>query len=59
MKILTIFAYLAFSDPWALLELERRELLVIMDHLPKGTVWFLRHGGYKRIKRRIRQVKWA
>ncbi len=51
--------YIAETDPAALQELERRGLLVITDYLPKGTVWFLRHDGYKRIKRRIRQVTHA
>jgi hypothetical protein len=59
VRTLTIFERLAFTDPAVLLALERLGLLVLDDHLPTPTARLLRHGAWKRVNRRKRQVRQA
>ncbi|NPV72131.1 MAG: hypothetical protein HPY55_16110 [Firmicutes bacterium] len=57
--MLTVFEYLAENQPWALLWLQSLGLLVIDDYLPAGTAKLMSHPAWKRICRRMRQVRVA
>jgi len=52
-----VFEYLAWTQPDLLLRLAARGLLVIDDHLPAGTAALMRHAAWRRVKRRLRQVR--
>lgn len=54
-----MFERLAWTQPEALLELAARGLLVIEDHLPAGVATLMRHTAYRRVRRRLRQVRVA
>ena len=54
--MLTIFEYLAYTDPGILLDLQWYGLLVIGDHFPAAAVQMMRGRVYRRIKKRLRQV---
>jgi len=56
---LTIFERLAYTAPEALVILEHRGLLTIDDHLPTPMARLMRQRAYRRMGRRIRQVKQA
>jgi hypothetical protein len=55
----SIFERLAYEQPMVLLSLASLGLLVIDDHLPGGTARLMRHAAYRRVNRRIRQVRVA
>ena len=56
-RVLTLFEYLAYTDPHCLIEMHERGWLDLNDWLvPRGWMWAMRRGKYKRINRRIRQV---
>ena len=57
--MLTLFEYLAMTDPGSLLKLERRGLLVLEDYLLTSLARLLRHSAWKRMGRRVKQVRWA
>ncbi|HHY95478.1 MAG TPA: hypothetical protein GX513_10800 [Firmicutes bacterium] len=57
--MLTVFEYLAESQPWVLLWLQGLGLLVIDDYLPAGTARLMSHPAWRRIRRRVRQVRVA
>ena len=54
--MLTLFEFLAETNPGILLDLQWYGLLVIGDHLPVAAVRLMRHRAYRRIGRRLRQV---
>ncbi len=56
---MSIFERLAYEQPMVLLSLASLGLLVIDDHLPGGTARLMRHAAYRRVNRRIRQVRVA
>ena len=58
-RVLTLFEYLAYTDPGILLDLQWYGLLIIGDHFPAAAVKMMRHAVYKRIGRRLRQVSVA
>lgn len=57
--LVTVFECLAWSQPEVLLALARMGLLIIDDHLPGGIPVLMRHAAWKRVRRRIRQVRVA
>lgn len=57
--MLTVFEYLAESQPWVLLWLQGLGLLVIDDYLPAGTARLMNHPAWRRVRRRVRQVRAA
>ena len=58
--MITVFEFLAMTEPWILRCLETLGLLVITDHIPESTFRMMSHGAYKRVTRgRIRQVRAA
>lgn len=54
--MLTLFEFLAETDPGILLDLQWYGLLVIGDHFPARAVQMMRHAAYRRVGRRLRQV---
>ncbi len=59
MLTVTVFERIAFADPGILVDLQWLGLLVISDHLPLVAVELMRERAYRRIGRRLRQVKSA
>lgn len=59
MLTIPVFEYVAYSSPWVLIALEQRGLLVIEDWLPGPAARLMRARAYRRIGRRIRQVRCA
>ncbi|MDQ7794133.1 MAG: hypothetical protein RDU89_06935 [bacterium] len=58
-EIGTVFERLAWTQPEALLRLAARGLLVVEDHLPAGVATLMRHAAWRRVRRRLRQVRVA
>ncbi|MCR4399118.1 MAG: hypothetical protein NUV93_09185 [Firmicutes bacterium] len=56
---MTVFEYLAHRQPEVLLRLEAMGLLRVEDHLPAGVAVLMRHAAWRRVGRRIRQVRCA
>lgn len=59
MLTVSVFEFIAFSQPWILVALERAGLLVIDDWLPTQAARLMRARAYRRVNRRIRQVRCA
>lgn len=59
MLTISVFEFIAFSQPWVLLALERAGLLVIDDWLPAPAAGLMRARAYRRVGRRVRQVRCA
>ncbi len=55
----TVFERLAYSDPDVLLTLARLGLLVLEDYLATPVARTLRHGAWRRVGGRVRQVRQA
>jgi hypothetical protein len=54
---MTIFEYLAETQPHILFALEAAGLLAISDYVPAPVVVLMRHAAWRRVGRRIRQVR--
>lgn len=57
--MITVFEYLAESQPWVLLWLQSLGLLVIEDYLPAGTARLMSHPAWRWVRGRMRQVRSA
>ncbi|MEW6049013.1 MAG: hypothetical protein AB1609_21510 [Bacillota bacterium] len=55
--VITLFEYLAETQPWVLLWLQEQGLLVVEDYLPAGTARLMDHSAWNRVRRRLRQVR--